>query len=131
MSQNIEPMPWGAPDRFQAHFIIKTKEWIAADDFPAVTELKTEGNFGAKKVIGVKWLGGTIAQILNADDHLRSMILKLPYNDAKIWVEPTKNGIRIHGKWKSGYELRITKELFDVYDLIASHVKRILYSPPV
>jgi hypothetical protein len=131
MSQNIEPMPWGAPDRFQAHFIVKTKEWIAVDDFPAVTELKTEGNFGAKKVIGVKWLGGNIARALNSDDHLKNMILKLPYKDAKIWVEPTKNGIRIHGKWKSGYELGITKELFDVYDHIASHIKRMLYSPPV
>jgi hypothetical protein len=131
MTQDLNTFLWGAQDRFQAHFIVKSKDWIAADDFPAVTELKTEGRFGAKKIIGVKWLGGNIARVLNSDDNLKNMILKLPYNDAKIWVEPTKNGIRIHGKWKGGYELGITKELFDVYDHIASHVKRILSSPPV
>lgn len=131
MAQDSNPFPWGAQDRFQAHFIVKSKGSVAGDDFPAITELKTEGHFGAKKVVRVQWVGGNIARVLNSDDQLRSMILQLPYKDTKIWVEPTKSGIRIHGKWKSSYELGISKELFDVYDRIASHVKRILSPPPV
>ncbi len=131
MTQDLNPYPWGAQDRFQAHFIVKTNGQVKLEDFLAITELKTEGHFGAKKVAGVQWVGGKIARVLNSDDELRNMILKLPYKDAKIWVEPTKNGIRIHGKWKSSYELGITKELFNVYDHIASHVKRTLSPPPV
>src|SRR5207249_2691971 len=90
-----------------------------------------KGHFAPKKVVGVQWVGGTIAETLNSDAELTSMIVKLPYKDAKIWIEPTRNGIRIHGSWKSSYEFRIDKELFAVYDKIASHVKSTLGFPPV
>ncbi|MDE1726569.1 MAG: hypothetical protein KGH89_04825 [Thaumarchaeota archaeon] len=126
MTQDLNPMPWGAQDRFQAHFIVKVKNHANADNLLAKTTLKTSGHFATKKVSGVKWVGGNIAKSLSSDEELRGMILKLPYNDALIWVEPTKTGVRIHGKWKSSRELGITKELFDVYDKIASHVKESL-----
>ncbi|MGI0087407.1 MAG: hypothetical protein ACREBI_05550 [Nitrosotalea sp.] len=126
MSQDLNPSPWGAQDRFQAHFIVKTKNQLNTDDLLAKTKLNTEGHFSTKKVSGIEWVGGGLAASLNSDDELKSMILKLPYNDALIWVEPTKKGIRIHGKWKSGQELGITKGLFEVYDKIASHIKKYL-----
>ncbi|MGH2613131.1 MAG: hypothetical protein ACRDFB_08825 [Rhabdochlamydiaceae bacterium] len=126
MSQDLNPLPWGAQDRFQAHFIVKTKNQLNTDDLLAKTKINTEGHFSTKKVSGIEWVGGDLAVSLNSDDELKSMILKIPYNDALIWVEPTKKGIRIHGKWKSGQELGITKELFEVYDKIASHIKKYL-----
>lgn len=126
MSQDLNPLPWGAQDRFQAHFIVRTKNQINADDLLAKTKLNAEGHFSTKKVSGIKWIGGELASSLNSDDELKNMLLKLPYNDALIWVEPTKKGIRIHGKWKSNQELGITKELFEVYDKIASHIKKYL-----
>ena len=130
MPQDLEPQPWGAQDRFQAHFIVKTSQNTNAE-FLAKTKLKTEGHFATKKAVGIQWIGGTIAETLNSDAELTSMIIKLPYKDAKIWIEPTTNGIRIHGSWKSSYEFRIDKELFAVYDKIASHVKSTLGFPPV
>ena len=69
-------------------------------------------------------MGGELAGSLNSDADLKRMMLKLPFVETFIWVEPTKNGMRIHGKWKSGQDLGITKELFDVYDRIASHIKK-------
>ncbi|MFZ1077642.1 MAG: hypothetical protein WAN47_09480 [Nitrosotalea sp.] len=127
MSQDLNPSPWGAQDRFQAHFIVKTKNQLAdTDDLLAKTKLNTEGHFSTKKVSGIEWVGGNLTASLNSDEELKNMILKLPPNDALIWVEPTKKGIRIHGKWKSSQELGITKELFDVYDRIASHIKKLL-----
>ncbi len=131
MSQEIEPVPWGAQDRFQAHYIVKPTSPIALDELLARTDLKTQGHFATKKVATVEWVGGGLARVLNSDEDLRNMILKLSYKDAYIWVEPTRNGIRIHGKWKSSYELQISKELFQVYDKIASHIKKMLGSPPV
>jgi hypothetical protein len=125
MSQDLNPSPWGAQDRFQAHFIVKTKNQLAGtDDLLAKTKLNTEGHFSKKKVSGVEWVGGELAASLNSDNELKNMILKLSPNDALIWVDPTQKGIRIHGKWKSSQELGITKELFDVYDRIASHIKK-------
>ena len=46
-------------------------------------------------------------------------------NDATIFVDPTDNGIRIYGKWKNSYDFGITKELFDAYDNIAGHIKKL------
>ncbi len=131
MSKDLNPQPWGAQDRFQAHFIVKTGGQRVNSEFLAKTKLKTVGHFAAKKVANVEWIGGNIAVMLNSDSELANMISKLPYNDAKIWVEPTRNGIRIHGRWKSSYEFGVSKELFGVYDRIASHVKKALSSPPV
>ena len=121
--QDINPLPWGAQDRFQAHFIVKGKTDQTDARFRAESKLKTSGHFGLKKVIGIQWIGGKLADILNADNELADMIKKLSYNDAWIWVDPTKNGVRIHGKWKGSHELGVSKELFAVYDKIASHIK--------
>jgi len=129
--QDINPLPWGAQDRFQTHFIVKGNVDQSDSGFLAEAKLKTQGHFGSKKIIGVEWVGGNIANILNADSELADMIKKLSYDEACIWVDPTKNGVRIHGKWKSSSELGISKELFAVYDRIALHVKKNLGSPPI
>ena len=122
--QSIVPLPWGAQDRFQAHFIVKGNVNQSDSSFLAETKLKTQGHFGSKKVISVEWIGGKIADVLNKDNELAEMIKKLSYSDACIWVDPTKNGVRMHGKWKNSHELGISKEQFAVYDRVASHIKK-------
>ncbi|KAG2472478.1 MAG: hypothetical protein NPMRTH4_1980013 [Nitrosopumilales archaeon] len=114
---------WGAQDRFQAHFIVrKTGSPI---DFIARTILNTKGHFGSKKVTGVSWNGGKLADILNQDSELNKRISKQDVNDATILVEPTENEVRIHGKWKNHFDFGITKEMFEIYDKIAGHIKTI------
>jgi len=93
-------------------------------DFTARTRLKTTGHFGSKKVTGVTWEGGKLADELNSDSSLNYMITKQSVNDATIFVDPTDNGIRIYGKWKDSYNFGITKELFNAYDNIAGHIKK-------
>jgi hypothetical protein len=122
--QDPNPLPWGAQDRFQAHFIVKREFGEKALDFTARTRLKTTGHFGSKKVTGVKWEGGKLADELNSDSSLNDMITKQSVNDATIFVDPTDNGIRIYGKWKDSYNFGITKELFNAYDNIAGHIKK-------
>ncbi len=51
------------------------------------------------------------------------MILKQSVKDATIFVDPTEDVVRIYGKWKNNFEFGITKELFEIYDKIAGHVK--------
>tara|TARA_B100000073_G_scaffold256336_1_gene216264 strand:+ start:986 stop:1135 length:150 start_codon:yes stop_codon:yes gene_type:complete len=46
--QDPNPLPWGAQDRFQAHFIVR-KQADNSLDLTARTVLKTSGHFGSKK----------------------------------------------------------------------------------
>jgi hypothetical protein len=127
--QDPNPLPWGAQDRFQAHFFVQqeidndTESWRLRR--VARTRLKTTGNFGSKKIIGVTWEGGKLAEDLNADSSLNEMIANQSVNDATIFVDPTDNGIRIYGKWKNSYDFSITKELFDIYNNIAGYIKKV------
>ena len=108
--QDPNPLPWGAQDRFQAHFIVKQDPGDKLLRFTARTNLKTTGHFGSKKITGVTWDGGELAE---------------PINDATIYVDPTDNGIRIYGKWKNSHDFSVTKELFEIYDKIAGYVKKL------
>ena len=120
--QEPNPLPWGAQDRYQAHFIVR-KNVETQLDYTAKTILSTSGHFSSKKVRDVKWSGGKLAEILNEDSSLKELIIKQSVNDATIFVDPSENGIRIYGKWKNSFEFGITKELFSIYDKIAGHVK--------
>ena len=122
--EEIIPLPWGAQDRFQAHYVVKANVNQSDDRFLAESKPKTQGHFGSKKIIGVEWIGGKIADILNTDNELADMMKRLSYDDGHIWVDATKNGVRIHGEWKNSDDLGISKELFAVYDRIASHIKQ-------
>jgi len=122
--QDPNPLPWGAQDRFQAHFIVKQDSGEKLR-FTARTNLKTTGHFGSKKITDVTWDGGELAEQLNADSSLNKMITKQPINDAAIFVDPTDNGIRIYGKWKNSYDFSVTKELFEIYDKIAGYIKKL------
>ena len=66
-----------------------------------------------------------MAEDLNTDSSLNEMITKQSINDATIFVDPTDNGIRIYGKWKSSYDFGISKELFEIYNKIAGYIKKI------
>lgn len=122
--QEPNPLPWGTQDRYQAHFIVR-KNVQNAIDYTARTILSTKGHFGSKKVVGVKWSGGKLAELLNSDASLSKIITKQSVKDATIFVDPADNGIRIYGKWKNSFEFGITKEMFEIYDKIASHIKTV------
>jgi len=121
--QESDPLPWGTQDRFQDHFIIRKDSGNSTLDYTARTILSTEGHFGSKKVKNVTWNGGKLAKTLNEDSTLNQLIQKQSVKDATIFVDPTDDVVRIYGKWKNNFEFGITKELFEIYDKIAGHVK--------
>ena len=88
--------------------------------------LTTQGHFGSKIVTKVNWNGyGDLATRLNSDTELNDMIAKQSIKDATIYVEPTDTAIRIHSKWDNHIAFGITKELFEIYDRIAGHIKSV------
>ena len=123
--QDPNPLPWGAQDRFQAHFIVQKDIGEKLLNLTARTRLLTTGHFGSKKITGVTWEGGKLADELNIDSSLNKMIAKQSLNDAIIFVDPTDSGVRIYGKWKNSYDFGITKELFDIYNKIAGYIKKL------
>ena len=122
--QDPNPLPWGTQDRFQTHFAVR-KSVVNTSDYVVRTILATKGHFGSKIVTDAKWDGGKLAKVLNDDAILKEMITKQSPKDATIFVEPTENAVRIYGKWKTSYEFGITKELFEIYDKIAGHIKNL------
>lgn len=124
--QDPDPLPWGALDRFQAHFIVKRDSGTSVGNFVAKTKLTTKGHFASKTVEKVEWNGpGSLASKLNADSELNEMIAKQSVKDATIYVEPTDGAIRIRNKWNNHLSFGITKELFEIYDRIAGHIKSV------
>jgi len=123
--QDPNPLPWGAQDRFQAHFIVQKDIGEELLNLTARTRLQTTGHFGSKKITGVTWEGGKLAEDLNADSSLNELIAKQSVNDATIFVDPTDNGIRVYGKWKNSHDFGVTKELFEIYDKIAGYIKNL------
>lgn len=125
MVQDPSPMPWGAMDRYQAHFIVRGQDGAASDaDAAARTVVSTSGRFGAKRVAGVSWDGaGRLADALNADAELNSMIAGQRPADAAIFVEPMDGHVRIRGGWSSSASFGISREQFEIYDRIAGHVR--------
>jgi hypothetical protein len=124
--QDPNPMPWGALDRYQAHFIVRKETDQGIVNYVAKTKLTTTGHFSSKTILKVQWDGtGSLARSLNDDVALNEMIAKQSLNDANIYVEPTDGAIRIRNKWKNHLDFGITKDLFEIYDRIAGHIKKV------
>ena len=124
--QDPNPLPWGALDRYQAHFIVRKNSGSSFADNVAKTILTTKGHFGSKVVTKVQWNGsGELSLKLNADNELNEMITKQTIKDATIYVEPTDTAVRIRSKWDNHISFGITKELFEIYDRIAGHIKSV------
>ena len=124
--QDPNPIPWGAQDRFQAHFIVRKDAGTADRDYLAKTKLITKGHFGSKTIVKVEWNGsGSISSKLNEDNELNEMIAKQSIKNATIYVEPTEGAIRIRSKWDNHIAFGITKELFEIYNRIAGHIKAV------
>jgi hypothetical protein len=124
--QDTNPMPWGALDRYQAHFIVRKQSGQNDPDYVTKTKLIIKGHFSSKTILKVEWNGsGSLARRLNEDAELNEMIAKQSIDDATIFVEPTDCAIRIRPKWKNHLSFGITKELFEIYDRIAGHIKKL------
>lgn len=124
--QDPDPLPWGALDRFQAHFIVRANTDSSFSNYVAKTVLTTKGHFASKSVVKVEWNGsGSLASILNDDTQLNEMIANQSVKDATIYIEPTDGAVRIRGKWDNHLAFGITKELFEIYDRIAGHIKEV------
>lgn len=122
--QDPNPTIWGTLDKFQLHFIVNITIKNPSI-YVAKTKLITKGHFGSKKLIDIQWIGNELANVLNNDKNIHDLLLTQSLHDTIIFIEPITDVVRIYGKWKNEHNIILTKELFDVYNNIAAHIKSI------
>lgn len=111
----------GALPIYQIQFFIKG-EYRGDDTLIARTRHKKSRFSG--KVTEVHWEGRYIADRLNKDKELIDALKRVLIDEGDIFIDPVEDGIRIYGRWRPEYAIKISKEAIEVYNRIAKHVKK-------
>ena len=117
--------PYGALPYYQTHFVVSGNGRIFENKLIARTRKKTKGVIH-KQVVELRWEGGQIADKLNNDSNLKSLLITVLLEEGNICIDPTENGIRIYSDWKPEYKIEMSKQALEAYNIIAGHVKSYL-----
>jgi hypothetical protein len=120
-------VPYGALDYYQVHYIVDTKNHAYDPSmFLARCSPITKGHLSKKRIVGTKWEGDRLADILGADLELEEIAKQILYEEGEIRVDPLEDHIRIYGKWRNEDRLKFSPKMFDAADRIAGHIKKLL-----
>lgn len=120
-------VPYGALDYYQVHYIVETKNHVYDPAlFLSRCHPITKGHFSNKRIVGIKWEGDRLADILRADLELEVIVKQILYEEGEIRVDPLEDHIRIYGKWRNEDQLKFSPKMFDAADRIAGHIKKLL-----
>jgi hypothetical protein len=120
-------VPYGALDYYQVHYIVDTKNHAYDPSmFLARCHPITKGHLSKKRIVGTKWEGNRLADILGADLELEEIVKQILYEEGEIRVDPLEDHIRIYGKWRNEDRLKFSPKMFDAADRIAGHIKKLL-----
>jgi hypothetical protein len=123
----ISQVPYGALDYYQVHYIVETKNHVYDPSlFLAKCYPITKGHLSNKRIVGTKWEGDRLADILRADAELEAIVKEILYEEGEIKVDPLEDHIRIYGKWRNEDQLKFSPKMFEAADRIAGHIKRLL-----
>jgi hypothetical protein len=120
-------VPYGALDYYQVHYIVETKNHAYDPSlFLARCHPITKGHLSKKRIVGTKWEGDRLADILGADFELETIVKQILYEEGEIRVDPLEDHIRIYGKWRNEDQLKFSPKMFDAADRIAGHIRKLL-----
>lgn len=117
--------PYGALPYYQTHFVVYGNGRAIENRIMARTRKVTRGVIH-KQVVNMHWEGGEIADKLNADATLKSLLKTVLLEEGEIRIDPTENGVRIYGEWKPEYKIEMSREALEAFDMIAGYVKSYL-----
>jgi hypothetical protein len=117
--------PYGALPYYQTHFIVAGNGRVFEDRLIVRTRKKTKGVIH-KQVIDLWWEGGQIADKLNGDANLKSLLKTVLLEEGNIYIDPTENGIRVYSDWKPEYKVEMSRQALEAYNIIAGHLKSYL-----
>jgi hypothetical protein len=123
--QDANLPPYGALQYYQIHYIITDTVFPNPESILAKCKPVNKGHFGNKRVVDVKWWGGRLAEILQADAELKEMLKDILQKEGEIRIDPLEDHVRIYGKWKHEDDLEFNPKMFDAVDRIALHIQRL------
>jgi hypothetical protein len=127
--QDPTPIPYGALDYYQIHYIVQTGA-VDTEQFLAKCEPITKGHFSNKKVVDVKWTGvGMLVDVLKQDQHLTELLKGVLLHEGEIRIDPLDDHVRIYGRWNHDENLKINHAMVEIADIIAGHIKSLSKSP--
>lgn len=123
--QDPNPILYGALQYYQIHYIIEDIHVANPEALLAKCEPISKGHFKNKKVVDVKWWGGSLAEALQADIELKEMLKAILPQEGEIIVDPVDDHVRIYSKWKHEDDLKFDPKVFTVMDKIAYHIQQL------
>jgi hypothetical protein len=75
--------------------------------------------------VDVKWWGGRLAEILQADMELKEMLKAILPQEGEIRIDPVDDHVRIYSRWKHEDDLEFDPKVFEVVDKIAHHIQKL------
>ena len=113
----------GALPVYQIQFFIKSNR---IDD-ALIARTRHKKSRLDRKVTKVYWEGSYIADELNRDKELIELLKKVLIDEGDIFIDPVENGVRIYGRWRPEYAIKISRDAMEAYNAIAKHIKKHLY----
>jgi len=123
--QDPNPLPYGALQYFQIHYLIEPVKISNPSSYMAKCRSKTKGHFGNKRVIDIEWIGGRLAERLSSDKELTEMLKPFMIKEGEISIDPQIDRIRVYSKWKREDKLEFDPEFFQVIERIAKAIKKL------
>ena len=124
-AQDPNPLPYGALPYYQVHYIIRS---LNIED-PALFMARCVPVLGAslrnRDVVGLRWIGGRLAERLRSDKALSEMLQPLIREEGEISIDPQKDRIRIYAKWKREDKLRFEPNFFKAVERIATIIREL------
>ncbi len=123
--QDPNPILYGALQYYQIHYIVEDIHVANPEALLAKCEPISKGHFKNKKVVDVKWWGGRLAEVLQADIELKEMLKAILPHEGEIIVDPVDDHVRIYSKWKHEDDLKFDPTVFQAMDKIAYHIQQL------
>ena len=104
------------------------KGHVKGNEESVTAKTKTKRGGLLRKVVDFTWIGGELAELLNADQSLKELMLReemrqmLAYMDVEIKPDNKKPYVRIH----QSFGWFPPEKVFECYDRIARHIRKLL-----
>lgn len=119
------PLPYGALPYFQIHYLVEPVNISNPSSYMAKCRAKTKGHLQEKRITGIEWVGGRLAERLGSDKELTEMLKPLMLKEGEISIDPQKDRVRVYTKWKREDKLQFDPEFFQVVERIARTIKKL------
>jgi len=124
-AQDPNPLPYGALPYYQVHYIIRSLHIEDPALFMARCGPELGHSLRNKDIVGLRWIGGRLAELLRSDKDLSEMLQPLMREQGEISIDPQKDRVRIYAKWKREDKLKFDPAFYKAVERIALIVREL------